>query len=95
MEIENTGVLDSFPVIVATEDKVVPLRVLRSLENSCELEIELHYKGLPPRQVNVSIPSSNRLLVEEHLKQIWAEQKPQPTPIELPSEILMSSEPAQ
>jgi len=84
---DEIGVLEGFSATVATEDKVVPKAVLSKLENVTELQIELHYKGFPPETRNVSIPSSNRLLIEKHLKQIWREQKPTNEPAELPAEI--------
>jgi len=84
---DEIGVLEGFSATVATEDKVVPKAVLSKLENVTELQIELHYKGFPPETRNVSIPSSNRLLIEKHLKHIWQEQKPTNEPAELPAEI--------
>ena len=87
IKIEDNKLLDAFDEVRATEDKVVPIRILSSRENSVELQIELHYKGFPPETRNVSIPSSNRLLIEKHLKHIWQEQKPTNEPAELPAEI--------
>jgi len=87
VEIENNGILDAFEPTKATANKVVPVRVINSKEKSVELEIELHYVGHAPETRHVTIPSSNKLLIEKHLKEIWAEEKPTETEVELPAEI--------
>jgi len=87
IKIEDNKLLDAFGEVRATEDKVVPVRILSSRENSVELQIELHYKGFPPETRNVLIPSSNKLLIEKHLKQIWQELKPTEQPVAVPAEV--------
>jgi len=87
VEIENNGVLEEFEATVAKEDKVKLIRVVSSKKKSVELEIELHYVGHAPETRHVTIPSSNKLLIEKHLKEIWAEEKPTETEVELPAEI--------
>lgn len=83
IKVEDTGVLSQFPEVKATENKIVPTRILNVRNDSVDVEIELHYIGFPPEKRSVTIPSTNKLLIVQHLKQIWQELKPLAAPSDL------------